>query len=329
MALACPTCEESAAEYLGMADDGRNMMRCTACGHEWVLGAKPVSPRAVSQTTRSRSTTPRARGTRSSTSTSRPPTRSSSSVTGSAGRSAGTRGPVQQRERRPLEDVETARARFTTTADMVAPERLRLLEALRREFLTDVPHPDEEAGRYRDVYRQAFEADALPYTTPIALKDFANSKVVARPGNMSRFNDEWRALGNVRAAEAFRGVVEHLLRGEDPPAPEDRLTELITSDEPPAMPGFREAMLTRVLCIAEPERFLPILIYTSPAGGKREIARQVFGIELPAPETTSQTIGRLAYWSNDLLVELIGHRFVNLDHARQFLWWVKDHPDLG
>ncbi|MFC5141328.1 hypothetical protein ACFPK1_24030 [Actinomycetospora rhizophila] len=326
MALACPTCQESAAEYLGMADDGRNMMRCTACGHEWVLGAKPVSPRAVSQTTRSRST---GSTSKKSATTSRPPTRSSTSVTGSAGRTAGTRGPVRERERRPLEDVETARARFTATADMVPPERWRIIEALRREFLTDFPHPDEEAGRYRDVYRQAFEADALPYTTPVALKDFANSKVVARPGNMSRFNDEWRALGNVRAAEAFRGVVDHLLRGEDPPAPEDRLTELITSDDAPAMPGFREAMLTRVLCIAEPERFLPILIYTSPAGGKREIARQVFGIELPSPETTSQTIGRLAYWSNDLLVELIGNRFVDLDHARQFLWWVKDHPDLA
>ncbi|CAA9243592.1 MAG: hypothetical protein AVDCRST_MAG54-1624 [uncultured Actinomycetospora sp.] len=321
LALACPTCEQTAAEYLGMADDGRNMMRCTSCGHEWVLGAKPVSPRAASQLTRSRSTS---RTAPPRTTPGRAP--AGSTATRSAGRTAGTRGPVQQR--RSLEDVETARRRFTATADAVTPERWRVIEGLRREFLSDFPQPEEEAGRYRDVYRQAFEADALPYVQPTALKDFANSKVVARPGNMSRFNDEWRALGNQRAAEAFRGVVEHLLRGEDPPAPEDRLTELITSDEPPAMPGFREAMLTRVLCVAEPERFLPILIYTSPAGGKREIARQVFGIELPAPETTSQTIGRLAYWSNDLLVELIGNRFVDLDHARAFLWWVKDHPDL-
>jgi hypothetical protein len=321
MALACPTCEQTAAEYLGMADDGRNMMRCTSCGHEWVLGAKPVSPRAASQLTRSRSTS---RTAPPRTTPGRAPARST--ATRSAGRTAGTRGPVAQR--RSPEDVETARRRFTATADAVPAERWRVIEGLRREFLTDFPHPDEEAGRYRDVYRQAFAADALPYTTPGALKDFANSKVVARPGNMSRFNDEWRTLGNQRAADAFRGVIEHLLRGEDPPAPEDRLTELITSDEPPAMPGFREAMLTRVLCIAEPERFLPILVYTSPAGGKREIARRVFGIELPAPETTSQTIGRLAYWSNDLLVSLIGSRFVDLDHARAFLWWVKDHPDL-
>ncbi|GLZ45167.1 hypothetical protein Acsp06_13520 [Actinomycetospora sp. NBRC 106375] len=316
MALACPTCEQSAAEYLGMADDGRNMMRCTSCGHEWVLGAKPVSPRAVSQTTRSRSTPARSATSRSTAP--RSPSRSTS-------RPASPARPA--RERRGPEDVETARRRFPATPEL-PPARWKLIDELRREFLADFPYPDEEAGRYRDVYRQAFEADALPYTTPNALKDFANSKVVARPGNMSRFNDEWRTLGSQGAAEAFRGVIEHLLRGEDPPAPEDRLTELITSDDPPAMAGFRESMLTRVLCIAEPERFLPILVYTSPSGGKREIARRVFGVELPAPDSTSQTIGRLAYWSNDLLVELIGNRFVDLDHARQFLWWVKDHPDL-
>ena len=174
-----------------------------------------------------------------------------------------------------------------------------------------------------------YTATTSPRTTPSALKDFANSKVVARPGNMSTFNDEWTRLGSRDAAEVFRGVVEHLLRGEQPPAPEDRLTELIESKEPPAMPGFRESMLTRVLCIDQPERFLPILVYTSPAGGKREIARRVFGLELPAPESTSQTIGRLAYWSNDLLVDLVGHRFDDLDHARAFLWWAKDHPEVA
>jgi hypothetical protein len=207
--------------------------------------------------------------------------------------------------------------------------RWALLEKLRREFLAEVPRPDPEGADYREVYRQAFSAEYLPLTTPNALRDFATGSVVGRAGNLSRFNEEWRALGSQRAAEAFRGVIEHLLRGEDPPAPEDRLTELITSDDPPAMPGFRESMLTRVLCIEEPDRFLPILVYTSPSGGKREIARKVFGIELPAPDTGSQTIGRLVHWSNDLLVELVGHRFADLDEARRFLWWVKDHPDLG
>ena len=161
MALACPTCEQSAAEYLGMADDGRNMMRCTSCGHEWVLGAKPVSPRAISQTTRSRSTTTRSTTTRSATarttSPARPPPARPRREPGRRSRAA--RGPA--RSARPVEGVDIARRRFPT-ADDVAPGALARLESLRKEFLADFPRPDPEAGLYRDVYRQAFEADALP-----------------------------------------------------------------------------------------------------------------------------------------------------------------------
>lgn len=318
MALACPSCEQAAAEYLGMADDGRNRMRCGDCAHEWLLGARPVSPRAVTRTPPTRNSRTRSSGNGSAT-------RRTSTVAGGTGRAAGTERASAPRVRaaRVVEDVEAARLRFPGP-DAVPDAARQRVERLRREFLAEFPHPDPEAGRYREAYRQAFSADGLPRTTPSALKDFANSKVVARPGNMSIFNDEWNRLGSRQAAEVFRGVVEHLLRGEDPPAPEDRLTELIEAREPPAMPGFRESMLTRVLCICEPDRFLPLLVYTSSAGGKREIARRVFDLELPAPETTSQTIGRLAYWSNDLLLALVGDRFTDLDHARQFLWWAKD-----
>ncbi len=92
------------------------------------------------------------------------------------------------------------------------------------------------------------------------------------------------------------------------------------------MTGFRESLLTKVLCVMHPERFLPILIYTSKAGGKREIARAVYGLDLPRPEVTSWTRGRLACWSNDLLVGLLGDGFQDLQHASQFLWWAKDQP---
>lgn len=314
MALACPSCEQAAAEYKGMADDGRNEMRCGACGHVWVLGARPVSPRAASQikTRRTTTTTPKAPAGPRRT----PGPRSSSTAKA-----------PRARVERTVEDVETARSRFPSAAD-VEPETIERVERWRAEFLAEVPHPDPEAARYRDVYRQAFSAEGLPRTTPSALRDFANSSVVARPGNMSIFNDVWTRLGSREAAEVFRGVVEHLLRGEDPPAAEDRLTELIESKEPPAMTGFRESMLTRVLCVDQPERFLPILVYTSASGGKREVARRVFDLELPSPESTSQTIGRLAFWSNDLLLDLVGHRFADLDHARAFLWWAKDHPEV-
>ena len=93
------------------------------------------------------------------------------------------------------------------------------------------------------------------------------------------------------------------------------------------MKGFRESLLTRVLCAMQPDRVLPILIYTSPAGGKREIARRIFDLELPAPEATSWTRGRLALLSNKLLIELAGDGFVDMQHVAEFLWWAKDQQE--
>lgn len=94
------------------------------------------------------------------------------------------------------------------------------------------------------------------------------------------------------------------------------------------MKGFRESLLTKVLCIVHPDRFLPILVYTGSAG-KREIAEKVFGLRMPAPESVSWTPGRLSYWSNDLLRELAGDGFVDTVHVAEFLWWAKDPVSSG
>ncbi|MEU9106898.1 hypothetical protein AB0D54_21600 [Streptomyces xanthophaeus] len=93
------------------------------------------------------------------------------------------------------------------------------------------------------------------------------------------------------------------------------------------MTGFKEALLTRVLCVVRPDRFLTILKYTTEAGGKREIARKVDGLELPAPESVNRTRGRLILWSNDLLHTLVGDGFVNQQHSAALLWWAKDRVE--
>ncbi len=62
---------------------------------------------------------------------------------------------------------------------------------------------------------------------------------------------------------------------------------LVVTDDP-GMTGFRESLVTRVLGVVEPARFLPILTYTGPDSGKKEIAAAVFDIELPSPRTTSR-----------------------------------------
>ena len=92
------------------------------------------------------------------------------------------------------------------------------------------------------------------------------------------------------------------------------------------MTGFKESLLTRVLCVVQPDRFMSILKYTTEAGGKKEIARAVYGLELPAPESVNWTLGRLILWSNDVLHQLVGDGFANQQHAAAFLWWAKDQP---
>ncbi|MFE7359027.1 hypothetical protein ACFU8Q_39565 [Streptomyces sp. NPDC057543] len=92
------------------------------------------------------------------------------------------------------------------------------------------------------------------------------------------------------------------------------------------MTGFNEALLTGVLCVMQPDRFLSILKYTTEAGGQREIARMVYGLDLPAPESINWTLVRLILWSNDILHALVGEGFANQQHAAAFLWWAKDQP---
>ncbi|CAA9429699.1 MAG: hypothetical protein AVDCRST_MAG66-3241 [uncultured Pseudonocardia sp.] len=140
---------------------------------------------------------------------------------------------------------------------------------------------------------------------------------------MAVFNSAWNRLGDRAAAVRVRRAVDHLLRGTAERDIEDRMQTLIVTDDP-GFTGFRESLLTRVLCVVQPTRFLPILIYTSPHGGKKEIARAVFGLDLPSPRTTSMTAGRLAFWSNDLLLRLCGTGFVDVAHTAEYLWWAKD-----
>lgn len=224
-------------------------------------------------------------------------------------------------DRRPLTRTE-ALARFPTVDDLTDDARARVVE-LKDRFLRKHPTRDPRVPDYFRRYQQIFSIEGLPHARPQDLKDFANNTIGANPGNMSVFNTAWNRLGDQVAAARVRRAVDHLLRGTDERDIEDRMQTLIVTDDP-GMTGFRESLLTRVLCVVEPTRFLPILTYTSPAGGKKEIAEAVFGIELPSPKTTSMTKGRLAFWSNDLLLRLCGPGFVDVAHAAEFLWWAKD-----
>lgn len=206
--------------------------------------------------------------------------------------------------------------------------RLHGAEELKADFLSRKPQPDPGVALYWQRYQYIFSAEGLPTAKPQDLKDFANSGEGANPGNMSVFNDAWNEMGAEAGAKEVRKVIEYLLRGTSPVEIEDRLTELINDNKSIGMKGFKESLLAKVLCIVHPDKYLTILKYTGVAG-KREIARAIWGLELPDPQRTNMTIGRLIVWSNDLLLGLIGDGFKTQQHAAAFLWWAKDQADRG
>lgn len=227
-----------------------------------------------------------------------------------------------ERKKIPLPTLEDIKKRFPKPGD-VDPAKLARANELKAEFLRREPEPEPNVAPYWAKYQQVFSAAGLPNADPRDLKDFANSNVGANPGNMSVFNEAWRQMGSEAGAAQVRKAVEYLLRGTSPVDLEDRLTALIKDTTPFAMKGFKESLLTKVLCIVDPERYLTILMYTGMAG-KREIARSLWGLELPDPEKVDWTIGRLILWSNDLLLALLGDGFRHQQHASEFLWWAKD-----
>ncbi|MET3142789.1 UNVERIFIED_ORG: hypothetical protein ABIB13_002507 [Arthrobacter sp. UYEF2] len=222
----------------------------------------------------------------------------------------------------PLPTLADIKKQFPKPGD-VDPEKIARANELKAEFLAREPYPERKVGPYWAKYQQVFSADGLREAYPQDLKDFANSNIGANPGNMSVFNTAWTEMGAEAGAEEVRKVVDYLLRGTSPVDLEDRLTALITDTRSFGMKGFKESLLTKVLCIVYPDRYLTILKYTGEAG-KREIARSLWGLELPDPEKVDWTIGRLILWSNDLLLALLGEGFRHQQHASEFLWWAKD-----
>jgi hypothetical protein len=227
-----------------------------------------------------------------------------------------------ERQKVPRPTLEDIKRRFPKPGD-VDPKKRARADELKAEFLKLEPEPEPKVAPYWAKYQQVFSAEGLAAVNPQDLKDFANSNVGANPGNMSVFNDAWNEMGADAGAAQVRKAVDYLLRGTSPVDLEDRLTNLITDTAPFGMKGFKESLLTKVLCIVHPDRYLTILKYTGEAG-KREIARSLWGLELPDPKKVDWTIGRLILWSNDLLLALLGEGFRHQQHAADFLWWARD-----
>ena len=238
------------------------------------------------------------------------------------------RGEARRDPGRPaVQTFESLHAAFPTPA-AVRPDVRERVELLKADFLLDRREPDPDVEKFRARYQELFSREGLATAPAEELYEFANSDVVASAGNMSGFNRAWKTQGEERAAQKVRESIEFLLHGPESLRLEDRLTQLVDGKKV-GLPSFnKEPLLTKVLCIVEPERFLPVLRYTAPTDGKKEIAKLVFDLDLPPAEKVAWTIGRLAVWSNDLLRSLVGNDIPDLHHATQFLAWAKTRPPL-
>jgi hypothetical protein len=237
------------------------------------------------------------------------------------------RGEARRDPTRPaVQTLDSLHAAFPTAADVRPDVRERVM-LLSSEFLMERRETDPDVEAYRVRYAELFTREQLPAATPDQLLFFANSSTVADPGNVSGFNRAWKTAGPDRAAAMVRDTIEYLLFGPESLRLEDRMTHLVDgSKKGLGFPSFKEALLTKVLCVVEPERFLPVVRYTAAAGGKKELVKNVFDLDLPPVEKNAWTIGRLAVWSNDLLRSLVGNDIPDLQQAAKFLQWATRQP---
>ncbi len=239
------------------------------------------------------------------------------------------RGEARRDPGRPaVQTIDSLHAAFPTAAD-VRPDVRERIDLLKAEFQLDRPATDPDVAAFRDRYQQLFTQEGLSEATPEQLLHFATSDSLASAGNMSGLNRAWKTQGETAAAQKMRESIEYLLHGPATIRLEDRLTQLIDGKKI-GLPSFnKEPLLTKVLCVVEPERFLPVLKYTAATDGKKEIAKLVFDLDLPAAEKVAWTIGRVAVWSNDLLRSLVGNDIPDLHQAVAFLSWAKTRPAVS
>jgi hypothetical protein len=219
---------------------------------------------------------------------------------------------------------EMAKGRFAN-ASMVAPERRTRVARLRTKFLKDTPASEPAVVEHRARHQLLFSPAGLEACSPQDLRDFATSRLAGDAGNTAVFTRAWKRLGEEESAERTKASIEYLLRGPRSLPVEDRLTSLVEDADGIGMPGFKEAQLTKVLSVMDPARYLPILTYGTEGTGKRDVVMDVFGLHLPrVADQTSMTSGRLAVWSNDLLLELAGEGFADAHHAAAFIWSARE-----
>jgi hypothetical protein len=287
--IVCPLCVREDDIFLVQTlPDGRKEARCDDCDFTFTYGkaveepmAAPAKPKA-SAATRSRQKTTTAKRTAARTNV--PP-------------------------------LQVALKQFQASIEIDAAAMARAHD-LRAEFLQSVDFevPPAVANHWRK-FGWVFSPDGIGKVVAFDLQQFVHDRTGGDVGSVADFDKAWLLLGENESARRMRASIEHVLRGAG--YAEDRLSAVLDGTFEQAMPGLSEAVVVKILSIGDLDRYLPVLTYAR----KRELAASVYNINLPSADVGSWTLGRLAVWSNNLLLELLGTGFHDNHHAAEFLRW--------
>lgn len=210
---------------------------------------------------------------------------------------------------------------FPRTEPLTPEEADVRFRSLLTRFRGEGLGPSDDERAWRDRYRALFARDALEGAPAQDLRAFASARQVANPGPMSVLTKSWDEMGDETAVSQMRRTLVHLLHGEG--ALEDRATAVVEGRDGLGFAGFRETLTTKVLCVAEPERFIPILSAKGKSG-KLPYLQHVFGVAAEPPKDAS--VGHLIVWSNEQLAERLRGEFPDLLDAAYFLRWTRTQP---
>jgi len=205
---------------------------------------------------------------------------------------------------------------FPTVDQVSAATSIELAE-LKACYLLVQPEPRPEVYEYAARNRAMFSAEGLHHVSAHGCPGPPRDVLQGLEGEWARGNG-CQPPPDDRVPAAWSG--------RRPGVEEDRLTQMVED----GTYGVGIVLLTKVLCVMKPDRFIALLPYASGNGkGKQDIGRVVFGLTMPSLDSTGLSIGRLAYWSNDLLrdalLALSGPAFIDMEHAKEFLWGAFRH----
>lgn len=212
------------------------------------------------------------------------------------------------------EDAAAFKAYRAGKAESPPPDRIAQLV---RSFRSETGYPAEgdlQRDREREELAAALTPEALATPVLSALRRLAGP-AYGSPGPQPGFN---RLLQEQSGISRVTAWLQDLLYGDGDL--EQRITRALSG--PGALPGVKEAMVTKALAVAHPERWIPNYVTTGHVG-KRHILELLGLPPTPAGATTAQEM----IDSNDRIRAALEPHFPeDAGGMQDFTWWLLQAP---